>query len=131
MVIQCVTLPKNILSNTNIGLNVNIVTNKKMIKQIVVAGVIVLSGCATQTPAPTYTRMPPTVTTPAVLPYYVMDTFKADCLYGDNQRRFLEERIREYNQYHQTRPVTEQGRDYYTKLKNALWGLRSACGANR
>ena len=122
MVIQCVTLPKNILSNTNIGLNVNIVTNKKMIKQIVLAGVIVLSGCATQTP---------TVTTPAVLPYYAMDTFKADCLYGDSQRRFLEERIREYNQYHQTRPATEQGRDYYTKLKNALWGLRSACGANR
>jgi starvation-inducible outer membrane lipoprotein len=122
MVIQCVTLPKNILSNTNIGLNVNIVTNKKMIKQLVLAGAIVLSGCATQTP---------TVTTPAVLPYYAMDTFKADCLYGDSQRRFLEERIREYNQYHQTRPATEQGRDYYTKLKNALWGLRSACGANR
>jgi hypothetical protein len=93
-----------------------------MIKQIVLAGAIVLSGCATQTP---------TVTTPAVLPYYVMDTFKADCLYGDSQRRFLEEKIREYNQYHQTRPATEQGRDYYTKLKNALWGLRSACGANR
>jgi hypothetical protein len=86
MVIQCVTLPKNILSNTNIGLNVNIVTNKKMIKQIVLAGAIVLSGCATQTP---------TVTTPAVLPDYVMDTFKADCLYGDSQRRFLEEKIRE------------------------------------
>lgn len=93
-----------------------------MIKQLVLAGAIVLSGCATQTP---------TVTTPAVLPYYAMDTFKADCLYGDSQRRFLEERIREYNQYHQTRPATEQGRDYYTKLKNALWGLRSACGANR
>ena len=81
-----------------------------MIKQLVLASVIVLGGCATQAPAPTYTRMQPVVATPMVLPYYVMDTFKADCLY---------------------RPVTEQSRDYYTKLKNALWGLRSACGANR
>ena len=102
-----------------------------MIKQLVLASVIVLGGCATQAPAPTYTRMQPVVATPMVLPYYVMDTFKADCLYSDNHRRFLEERINEYNQYHQTRTVTEQSRDYYTKLKNALWGLRSACGANR
>jgi hypothetical protein len=96
-----------------------------MIKQLVLAGVIVLSGCATQAPAPTYTRMPP------ALPYHAMATFKADCLYSASQRQFLEERINEYNQYHQTRPYTEQDRDYYTKLKNALWGLRSACGANR
>jgi hypothetical protein len=102
-----------------------------MIKQIVLVSVVMLGGCAIQTPMPTYTRMPPVVATPAVLPYYAMDTFKADCLYGDSQRRFLEERITEYNQYHQTRPFTEQDRDYHTKLKNALWGLRSACGANR
>jgi hypothetical protein len=102
-----------------------------MIKQIVLVSVVMLGGCATQTPMPTYTRMQTVVATPAVLPYYAMDTFKADCLYGDSQRRFLEERITEYNQYHQTRPFTEQDRDYHTKLKNALWGLRSACGANR
>ena len=64
-----------------------------MIKQLVLASVIVLGGCATQAPAPTYTRMQPVVVTPLVLPYYVMDTFKADCLYSDNHRRFLEERI--------------------------------------
>ena len=95
-----------------------------MIKQIVLVGTIVLGGCATQAPAPN-------VMTPAALPYYVMDSFKADCLYSANHRKFLEDRINEYNQYHQTRPYTEQDRDYYTKLKNALWGLRSACGANR
>ena len=110
------------MKNTNTGLNVNIVTNKKMIKQLILAGAIVLSGCATQAPV---------VPTSVTLPYYTMDTFKADCLYGDTQRRFLEERITEYNQYHLTRPYTEQDRTYYIKLKNALWGLRSACGANR
>jgi hypothetical protein len=100
-----------------------------MIRQLVLVGVVVLSGCATQ--VPTYTRMAPEVTTPAVLPYSVMDGFKADCLYGETQRRFLEDRIAEYTQYHQSRPYTEQDRDYYIKLKNALWGLRSACGSNR
>jgi hypothetical protein len=100
-----------------------------MIKHLVIISAVMLGGCATQTP--TYTRMAPEAMTPAVLPYYVMDTFKADCLYGDTQRKFLEERIAEYNLYHQSRPLTEQDRDYYIKLKNALWGLRSACGANR
>jgi hypothetical protein len=100
-----------------------------MIKKLVLASVIVLGGCASQ--GPTYTRMAPEIMTPAVLPYYTMDTFKADCLYGETQRKFLEDRIAEYNQYYLTRPYTEQDRTYYTKLKNALWGLRSACGANR
>jgi hypothetical protein len=93
-----------------------------MIKLLVLVGMIALGGCATQAPV---------TPTPVALPYHVMDTFRADCLYGDNQRRFLEDRINEYNQYHQTRAHTEQGRSYYVKLKNALWGLRSACGANR
>jgi len=93
-----------------------------MIKQLVLAGAIVLTGCATRAPV---------APVPAALPYQVMDTFKADCLYGETQRKFLEERIAEYNQYHQTRPYTEQDRVYHTKLKNALWGLRSACGTNR
>jgi hypothetical protein len=93
-----------------------------MIKLLVLTSMIVLGGCATQAP---------TTPTPVALPYSVMDNFKADCLYGDSQRRFLEDRITEYNQYHQTRAHTEQGRSYYIKLKNALWGLRSACGANR
>ena len=93
-----------------------------MIKQLILAGAIVLSGCATQAPV---------VPTSVTLPYYTMDTFKANCLYGETQRKFLEERINEYNQFHQTRLYTEQDRNYYIKLKNALWGLRSACGANR
>jgi hypothetical protein len=93
-----------------------------MIKQLVLVGAVVLGGCASQAPV---------VPTSVTLPYYTMDGFKADCLYGDTQRRFLEDKIAEYNQYHQTRPYTEQDRTYYTKLKNALWGLRSACGANR
>ena len=96
-----------------------------MIKQLVLVSAIVLTGCATRAP------VAPVVMAPAALPYYTMDTFKADCLYGETQRRFLEDRIAEYNQYHTTRPYTEQDRTYYIKLKNALWGLRSACGANR
>jgi hypothetical protein len=94
-----------------------------MIKQLVLVSAVVLGGCASQAPV-----VPMSVVT---LPYYTMDTFKADCAYGETQRRFLEDRIAEYNQYHLTRPYTEQDRTYYTKLKNALWGLRSACGANR
>ena len=50
-----------------------------MIKQIVLVGTIALGGCATQAPAPN-------VMTPAALPYYVMDSFKADCLYSANRK---------------------------------------------
>jgi len=95
-----------------------------MIKQFILVGVVVLSGCATRTP----TVMPETRPT---LPYYTMDNFKADCLYGETQRKFLEDRIEEYQLYHRDRAVTEQDRLYYNKLKNSLWGLRSACGSNR
>jgi hypothetical protein len=93
-----------------------------MIKQLVLVSAVVLGGCASQAPV---------VPMSVMLPYYTMDTFKADCAYSETQRKFLEDRIAEYNQYHLTRPYTEQDRTYYTKLKNALWGLRSACGANR
>ena len=94
-------------------------------KQLIIVSAIVLTGCAAQQPTTTVTAAP------AMLPYYAMTNFKADCLYGDTQRQFLEERIAEYDRYHATRAATEQSRDYYNKLKNALWGLRSACGANR
>jgi hypothetical protein len=121
MVYHWSILHSNILKSINFGLNVNIDINK-MIKTMVLVGAIVLSGCATRTQP---------VKAEAPLPYGVMDTFRADCLYGDTQRRFLEDRIEEYNFYHRDRPVTEQDRLYYNKLKNALWGLRSACGSNR
>ena len=90
-----------------------------MIKALVLVGVITLSGCATRTPPV------------ASLPYYTMDNFKANCSLSETQRKFLEDRITEYELYHQTRPYTEQDQRYYIKLKNSLWGLRSACGANR
>jgi hypothetical protein len=90
-----------------------------MIKALVLVGVVALSGCATRT----------TPVTP--LPYYTMNNFKAECSLSETQRRFLEDRIAEYELYHQTRPYTEQDQRYYIKLKNSLWGLRSACGANR
>jgi len=90
-----------------------------MIKTLVLVGAIVLSGCATRTPPV------------APLPYYTMDNFKAECSLSETQRKFLEDRIAEYELYHQTRPYTEQDQRYYIKLKNSLWGLRSACGANR
>ena len=90
-----------------------------MLKTLILVGIVTLSGCASRTqPQPT-------------LPYYTMDNFKADCLYGESQRKFLEDKIAEYEQYHVTRPYTEQDRRYYIKLKNELWGLRSACGSNR
>jgi hypothetical protein len=90
-----------------------------MIKALVLVGVIALSGCATRT-------LPV-----ASLPYYTMDNFKAECSLSATQRKFLEDRVAEYELYHQTRPYTEQDKQYYIKLKNSLWGLRSACGANR
>jgi len=93
-----------------------------MIKTLVLVGVIALSGCATRTP-------PPKPEVP--LPYHVMDNFKADCLHGETQRKFLEDKIEEYEFYHKDRPYTDVDRRYYIKLKNALWGLRSACGSNR
>jgi hypothetical protein len=110
----------SILPSINSGLNVNIVTN--MIKALVLVGAIVLSGCATRT-------VPAKVEAP--LSYNAMDNFKADCLYGETQRKFLKDKIEEYEFYHKDRPYTDAGRIYYIKLKNALWGLRSACGSNR
>jgi hypothetical protein len=100
---------------------VNTVINK-MIKALVLVGAVALGGCATRTQP---------VKVEAPLPYGVMDTFRADCLYGETQRKFLEDRIEEYQSYHRDRAVTEQDRLYYNKLKNSLWGLRSACGSNR
>lgn len=93
-----------------------------MLKLLVLAGVIALSGCATRT-APVKADTP--------LPYYLMDNFKADCLYGDYQRKFLEDKIEEYQYYHRDHPYTQQDREYYSKLKNALWGLRSSCVSSR
>jgi len=84
--------------------------------------VIFMVGCATRT-VPSKPEAP--------LPYNVMDNFKADCLYGETQRKFLEDKIEEYEFYHKDRPYTDVDRRYYIKLKNALWGLRSACGSNR
>ena len=93
-----------------------------MLKLLILAGAIALSGCATRAPTPK---------AEAPLPYYVMDNFKANCLYGDYQRKFLEDKIAEYQYYHQDHPYTEQDREYYSKLKNALWGLRSSCALSR
>ena len=93
-----------------------------MIKLLVLASVIALTGCATRTPQPK---------AEAPLSYYVMDNFKADCLYGDYQRKFLEDKISEYQYYHKDHPYTDQDREYYSKLKNALWGLRSSCISSR
>lgn len=90
-----------------------------MLKQLVLIGAIVLSGCASKPPA----------TTNSGLPYHVMDNFKADCKYAKYQTQFLEDKITDYQQYHQTRPYTDADRTYYRKLKNALWGLRSSCAA--
>ena len=88
-----------------------------MFKELVLIGAIVLSGCASKSPV---------APTPG-LPYHMMDNFKADCLHAKYQMQFLEDKIAEYQQYHQTRPYTNADHVYHRKLKNALWGLRSSC----
>lgn len=90
-----------------------------MIKALVLVGVVALSGCAI---APR-----PVAPAPA---YSTMDSFRADCLYGKGQIKFLEQKLTEYQQYHETHPYTEADEKYYRQIKNALWALRSKCIVN-
>jgi uncharacterized lipoprotein YmbA len=105
-------LHNNILSDTNSGSNVNIDINK-MIKLLVLAGVVALVGCASQ-PEKTYY--------PAD-----MKTFVANCGQAKTQVDFLSQKIDEYSEYHRAHPITLEDRRYYGQLKNNLWSLRSSC----
>ena len=75
--------------------------------------VIVLSGCATQTPR--------------VFDQSDMHNFKPDCGQAKSQVAYLQTRIDAYNAHFQSRPITLEDRRYYSKLKNSVWALRSSC----
>ena len=85
-----------------------------MIKILVLVGVIVLGGCASQPEKPYY---------PAD-----MKNFVASCQQAKNQIPFLTEKI---DEYHRTHPITLEDRRYFEKLKNNLWSLRSSCSAKQ
>ena len=88
-----------------------------MLKILIFLSAVVIVGCASKSTV---------VSTPG-LPYHMMDNFKADCLHAKYQMQFLEDKLAEYHQYHQTRSYTNADHVYHRKLKNALWGLRSSC----
>jgi len=88
-----------------------------MINALVLVGVIVLGGCASQPEKPYY---------PAD-----MKTFVASCQQAKNQIPFLIQKIDEYHEYHRTHPITLEDRRYFEKLKNNLWSLRSSCSAKQ
>jgi predicted lipoprotein len=90
-----------------------------MIKKLVLVGVMSMAGCAI-TPKPV-------APAPA---YSTMNSFKPDCLYGKGQINFLEQKLTEYQQYHETHPYTAADTQYYRQVKNALWALRSKCVVN-
>jgi len=111
----------NISVVTNGGSNVNIVF--KIASNLAgLTAVAILTGCAATTAPPVAT--PAAVYIPA---YQAMDLFRPDCLYARTQIEMLERKLVEYQQYHEHYPYTEADFKYYRQLKNALWGLRSAC----
>jgi hypothetical protein len=75
---------------------------------------ILVSGCATQTPAPGFDRSD-------------MANFVPDCGQAQRQVDYLKGRITAFHEYFQSRPVSAEDRKYYTRLKNNLWSLRSSC----
>ena len=109
-------LHNSILNDINFGSNVNIAINKP-IRILLLAGAIAVTGCATR-PRPVAVNVPP---------YQVMDSFKADCLYAKSQIEFLERKLVEYQQYHESYPYTDADTRYYRQVKNALWALRTSC----
>ena len=73
-----------------------------------------LVGCATQ---------------PQTFDRSDMVGFKPDCGQARTQVDYLQQRINDYHAYFQSRPITEQDRRYYTRLKNNIWSLRASCSA--
>ena len=85
-----------------------------MIRQFVIVGAVVLTGCASSPPAK---------------PYYPADmtNFIASCQQAKSQIDFLQREIDAYLEYHKTVPVTLEDQRYFGRLKNNLWSLRSTC----
>jgi hypothetical protein len=85
-------------------------------KLVIFCAVLVLTGCAAQTTRSGYD----------ISDY---DTFKTDCGQARSQVDYLKSRIDEFHVYFQANPqqLTKSYRQYYTRLKNNLWTLRSSC----
>ncbi len=85
-------------------------------RQLLFCAVILLTGCATQ---------------PAQVGYDISDydTFRRDCARAQAQVTYLKTRIDEFHVYFRANPeqLTQPYRQYYTRLKNNLWSLRSSC----
>ena len=85
-----------------------------MIKYFIPVILVVLVGCANRAPEKEYS--------PAD-----MKNFVANCKIAKIQIDFLQQKIAEFLEYHQTHPLTVEDRKYYGRLKNNLWSLRSTC----
>ena len=85
-------------------------------KLVIFCAVLVLTGCAAQ----------PTQSGYDISDY---DTLKPDCGQARPQVDYLKSRLNEFHVYFQANPqqLTKPYRQYYTRLKNNLWSLRSSC----
>lgn len=85
-------------------------------RQLFFVAVILLTGCASQPNKPGYD----------ISDY---DTFRTDCGRAQAQVAYLKSRIDEFHAYFRANPdqLTQPYRQYYTRLKNNLWSLRSSC----
>ena len=85
---------------------------------MIVACALILVGCASQ---------------PSRAGYDISnyDTLRTDCSGGQAQITYLKSRIDEFHVYFRANPgqLTQPHRQYYTRLKNNLWSLRSSCAA--
>jgi hypothetical protein len=97
---------------------VNIATSNAMRNAILTVCALTLIGCASQ---------------PIQSGYDISnyDTLRTDCGDARAQATYLKGRIDEFHVYFRANPgqLTQPYRQYYTRLKNNLWSLRSSCAA--
>jgi hypothetical protein len=90
----------------------------KMLKRSIVIVAMVVSGCATQSPAGTGLKQAD------------MQTFRPNCKIAQIQIDNLNRNITDYLEYFKTHTTTLEDRRYFGKLKNNIWSLRSSCFEN-
>ena len=85
---------------------------------IAIACALTLIGCASHPARPGYD----------ISDY---NTLRTDCGGAQAQVTYLKSRIDEFHTYFRANPdqLTQPYRQYYTRLKNNLWSLRSSCAA--
>lgn len=86
-----------------------------MLKCLIILGTVALVGCASQ---PEKTYYPPNMT-----------NFIASCAQARTQIDYLTQEINNYNEYYKNQPTTLESRRTYSRMKNAIWSLRSSCSA--